>query len=483
MPEPPQGTVAAKLGRPEPRRDAALIDAVVEAAPDAIVVTDETGRIVFVNRQTELLFGYERGELTGQAVEILVPDDLRDPHRTERARYEREPVPRPMGIGMVLVGKRSDGATFPVEISLSPLGLGDETFVIAAVRDISERMVAEAAAEEVRYVLDQVQDAVFIFDRSSWQFTYVNRGAVQETGYTPEELAGMTLVGLAPDLTREELANMLVALELREVSAWTLTTTLRHKSGSDAAVELVIQAPPPRPHTSDLPPFVAIARDVRERMEVEERLRAATLELATAQDRERIAQDLHDTVIQRIFAAGMAIQGSMGSVRDPRVAERLAAVVDDLDTTIRELRSAIFDLEGGRYWLGAVPPGEGVRSGVLSVVAESERALGFAPRVDFVGPVDDTGDGIRPHIVAAVREMLSNVARHARASAVTVEVGAFDGEVVARVLDDGVGPPPVPPIGNGLRNLTARAESLGGSFEMLRRPSGGTEARWTIPAG
>jgi signal transduction histidine kinase len=188
------------------------------------------------------------------------------------------------------------------------------------------------------------------------------------------------------------------------------------------------------------------------------RLHSRIQDLALLEDRERIARDLHDSVIQRLFAIGLSLQGAAGVIRtDPAAAAgRVEGAVDDLDLTVKQIRSAIFGLEpltrGG---------GSGVRSQVLQLVRESGAALGFEPTVMFDGPVDSsTTDGLAADILATLREALSNVARHARAGRVDVTVAVDATGVLLRVADDGVGPPaPDHARGHGLPAAAARSTS------------------------
>ncbi|MBI2275974.1 MAG: PAS domain S-box protein [Dechloromonas sp.] len=126
----------------------------VETAPDAVVVVDQSGCIVLVNRQTEQLFGYERAELLGQAVEILLPGNLRERHLAHRNGYLGTPGVRPMGSGMDLTGRRKDGSEIPVEISLSPLRTAAGVLVSASIRDISERHLTQQALRAARDELE-----------------------------------------------------------------------------------------------------------------------------------------------------------------------------------------------------------------------------------------------------------------------------------------------------------------------------------------
>lgn len=133
--------------------------ALLEAAPDAMVCADLDGRIALVNAQAERLFGYTRGELVGQPVEILVPDDARQGHPSHRAGYMADPRPRPMGAGMQLAGRRRDGSTFPADISLSATDTDEGILITAAVRDATERLAAETTAR-LASIVQSSYDAV-----------------------------------------------------------------------------------------------------------------------------------------------------------------------------------------------------------------------------------------------------------------------------------------------------------------------------------
>jgi PAS domain S-box-containing protein len=122
--------------------------ALLEAAPDAIVIVNQSGEVVLVNSQAERLFRYARADLIGQPLERLVPDRLRSQHAQHRQRFFEEPRLRPMGAGLDLLGVRSDGTEFPVEISLSPLQTGDGLLVMSAIRDVTERKKTERALQE-----------------------------------------------------------------------------------------------------------------------------------------------------------------------------------------------------------------------------------------------------------------------------------------------------------------------------------------------
>jgi signal transduction histidine kinase len=207
------------------------------------------------------------------------------------------------------------------------------------------------------------------------------------------------------------------------------------------------------------------------------RLHERSREVTLLEDRERIARDLHDTVIQRLFATGLALQGAQRLVERPEVGERIQQAVDDLDITVRQIRSAIFELDTRRL------PGRSLRRDVLDLASESARALGFEPTVRFDGPVDAAvPDPVAEHLLAVLREALANVARHAHATGVTVEVAAGQ-TLVLRVVDDGRGGASgATAAGSGVRNMLQRAGALGGTCEIGPAPGGtGTEVRWSVP--
>jgi PAS domain S-box-containing protein len=323
----------------------------VDAAPDGIVVVDDRGIITVFNPMAARLFGYGEDELVGEPIEILVPESLRLGHVAHRGRYIASPRTRAMGSGLDLHGRRKSGEEFPVEIALSPVHLDDQLFVIAVMRDVTER---RAAADELMHAHEQ---------------------------------------------------------------------------------------------------------------------------LALVDDRERIARDLHDTVIQRLFAVGLSLQGALGGISEAKTRDRLLTAIDEIDGTIRDIRTSIFSLHARRM------PTAGVRDDVLATAREAGRALGFEPRVVFEGPVDaTTPDVVREHLVPTLREALSNVVKHASASHVIVTLSATETSIALEVVDDGVGPPPDGVHGGrGVGNMTERALALGGRCELRPNDSGGTVFEWCVP--
>jgi len=206
------------------------------------------------------------------------------------------------------------------------------------------------------------------------------------------------------------------------------------------------------------------------------RLQGRLAELVVVEDRERIARDLHDTVIQRLFATGLALSGVAGRVEDPALAARLQEAVDDLDDTVRHIRTTIFELQRPQAGLRSV------RRELLDLAADAGRNLGFAVGTRFGGPIDTNVDEVvADHLVAVAREALSNAVRHSGASQVTLEVEASSALLSLRVRDNGIGPSGGS--GNGLANMASRATELGGTCEIDGAPGTGCTLQWQVPLG
>lgn len=731
-----------------------LASAYLAAAPDAIIVVDGDGNMVLVNDQAEALFGYDRSELLGRCVDMLIPENLKPAHEAHRLRYASEARTRPMGDpGSRLQGCSKDGTLVPIDVALSPLKDANGHGAIAVVRDLRPRLAAEAAHEIVRRTLDAVDDAVFMFDPVTLQYTYVNEGAQSQVGYDRYVLiGGKTPMDIAPQFSEQDIRQLVSGLLDGSESSVALTTTHQHQDGHTVPVDILIHYP----FISETAPrmLVAVVRDVTERQAAEDRrqtneaafrsafdeapvamvitkndevgegqivranaafhkllgideetlegtdlsayaadadnrdaashlpgaverlyrrqdgstvwgavhvselhstanetqhlshivdvnrrveaerqrdrrehllasladvrratmmeapiddvlsnLLTATCELLTAdhgfiavrsidgaltyramassithdqsglqvpdypliqqvlndgkaravtalsessdllhdavkesyefgpgfvapliasgslegvfvaarpmggepftadeiaigaslasevavtmdlararsdrrriflvEDRERIARDLHDVVIQRLLAAGMGLQASLES--PSRLTARAASTVDELDATIDVIRETIFHLKQPDLSL----------EGEIRRVIERYRTVGRNDvTYSITGDVEALPDAVGGNLIPTITELLSNVERHAEASAAVVSLAVTD-ELTLTVTDDGTGIDKKRPLGFGIRNITNRAEYLGGSVSIEAGPAGiGTKVTWSAP--
>lgn len=212
---------------------------------------------------------------------------------------------------------------------------------------------------------------------------------------------------------------------------------------------------------------IVTVRDVSERSKT-------MAKVALLSERERIGRDIHDMVIQRLFAAGMSLQAVVALASPPMVAERVSTVVDELDDTIRELRSAIFQL-------GVPDARQSLVAHLASVVDARSEQLGFTPELRIIGDIDTVPDFVGEQLVATVTESLSNVARHANATESAVTVVLDEGALRLTVSDNGIGIAGAPKPNGGLSNIVWRATELGGTCLVQAGSPTGTVISWHVP--
>ncbi|MGW6491108.1 SpoIIE family protein phosphatase [Streptomyces sp. NPDC055056] len=240
----------------------------LEAAPDAMVIVDDTGTIRLVNAQTEALFGYRREELLGHPVELLVPGRFRAHHTMHRDGYAANRQVRPMGAELELHGLRKNGTEFPVEISLSPLETADGLLVSAAVRDVSDRKRAEARINELAGLVESSQDAI-LAKTLDGEITYWNAAAQRLYGYTRAEVMGRHVSLLATTERREEIDTLLDRLRRGEKVEHFETLRVT-RSGDLLDVDITLW--PTRAPDGSVVGACAIVRDISDRKKAEEEL-------------------------------------------------------------------------------------------------------------------------------------------------------------------------------------------------------------------
>jgi PAS domain S-box-containing protein len=491
----------------------AELASIVDSSSDAIISTTVDGRITNWNRAAQDLFGYQSEEIVGSHIAVLVPvhaspilEDLLG--AAAEGRYREALDTR---------WRHRDGREVDVSVSISPLKERDGTLrgFSSIVRDNAERKSAEnelrrlleeegrlqrqhAVISEIRLDLlggTSLDESLSLICRRASELVDaavafvvvkdpVGTRVVAEVG----SLLGMVGRRFSAELPfaegvveREQLDEM---LRLDQSPDGGVSDALPDGptlgvpiivGGTATALLIMIRV-------SSAPPFNTSARVIGEALGAQvalafeiERARQVSEQNVLVGDRERIARDLHDHVIQRLFAAGLGLQASLSWISEPAALVRIAEAVDMLDETVREIRNTIFSLSLSQEHLRSV------RSQIHEVVREVRAALDFEPRLEFIGR-DDAAVPLRlvPHVIACVREGLSNVARHAHARDASVRIILSDDELIVVVTDDGVGIG-TPSRSSGLGNLGDRARLLGGTFEIANVPAGGTRVTWTVP--
>jgi two-component system, NarL family, sensor histidine kinase DevS len=312
-----------------------------------------------------------------------------------------------------------------------------------------------------------------------------NAGAEAIYGYRADEMIGQNVAVLWPPASADEARASLDRVRAGE-QAEILEAKRVRRDGSQ--VEVSVAYSPIFAGRGSLAGISSVARDVSERKRAEaarrelekrvsdfEQQEEQNRELRLLADRERIGRDLHEHVVQQLFATGLSLQSAAARSAETAVRERIAKAVDDIDEAIRRVRTVVF-AESGRA-------GGRLRDSALELIHDSRPILGFAAAISFSGPVDTRVPGyVADQLLATLREAISNISRHAQANQVDVTVIAGT-DIVLTVSDDGGGfGPGIPPDGKEFGNMQARAEQLGGTCTPRVGKGGGTVIEWRVPA-
>ena len=252
-----------------------MLQAMFQEATIGILVVNSEGEIVQANPFTEKLFGYERGELISNPIEILIPNSFRKGHVKHRQKYHKKPLPRTMGANLDLYGQRKDGSQFSVEISLSHMDLDGERFAIAYVNDdtlqqetLKSLKKAKKISDDISEIVEESLNEIFIFDAETLKFIQVNKGARQNMGYTLEEMMLMTPIEIKPDFEEKEFLELIEPLKNGRVNELTFETVHIRKDSTTYPVDVHLQYS----KLGDLPVFVAFISDISQRKEYDRRI-------------------------------------------------------------------------------------------------------------------------------------------------------------------------------------------------------------------
>jgi PAS domain S-box-containing protein len=476
------------------------------ASPDALIVVGTDGIIEVAGPATSAIFGYHPDELVGQSIELLLPEETRTLHRVYRATYAAAPENRPMGVGRALYGRHRNGSVFPVDVSLVPTVIDGRRRFGAFVRDATARRRGDdilrfinqisrgvISSEATGELLDATAQRARILVGATCAWISVRAGDEMVVAAADGEAAD-TLAGAGLPWEHSIAARAMMRSETVEVADMAADPGVlpeARAAGFGPGLYLPMQA-----EEGPVGSLVLVRgrgdhpfdQDERAAAEVFASAAAIVLALASAREsrdrmriaaeHERIGRDLHDTVIQRLFGLGIRLQAAE-RMAEGTVAERIRTAVDAIDDVIREIRETIFDLnrpDGSE--------GSSFRSRARSLIDEAAETLGFRPRLAFRGPVHSVvSDETSTQVLAALRDALSNIGRHAKASAVDIAVSVAEGSVTLTVSDDGTVILDDQPGANGLADMISRATAVGGECTVTSRSPAGTLVRWSVPMG
>jgi PAS domain S-box-containing protein len=425
-----------------------LSERLFEFSPDAVLVTNAGGRITSVNAQVERIFGYKRGEIIGQPVEILIPERFRQVHPAHRAGYGAEPQLRPMGIGLELFGRRKDGTEFPVDIMLSPVTNGEETLVLCVVRDISEKKSAERALrqseQELRSLFEYSPDVIVVSDRDG-RIVRANVQMESVFGYRRDELIGQLIEVLIPEKYRRmhpgHREDYRDHPRVRSMGAG-LELYARRKDGTQFPVDIML-GPVEGP---DGQLILSVIRDLSQKREAEEALRRSE------QERQYLEEELITThQFDEIIGESAELKRVLKQVETVAATDATVLILGETGTGKELIARAIHELSPRcerafvRLNCSAIPSGLleselfGHEKGAFTgAIAQKIGRLELAHQGTFF--LDEVGDlplELQPKILRALQEKEFERVGGTRTIPVNVRLVAATNRDLAKMASEG----------------------------------------------
>ncbi len=466
---------------------------IVESAMDPIITIDEQQRILVFNSAAEQVFRWPRAGVIGEPLDKLLPARFREAHRSHIERFAQTgTTSRRMGAQSVLVALRANGEEFPIEASISQHGEGGRKLFTVILRDITERLRAESLIERsesrLRGILDSAMDAIITVDASQHVVLF-NAAAEEMFGCSRPEALGAPLSWFIPERFRAAHAAHVHgfgegSIASRRMGAMRIVTGLR-RNGEEFPIDASISQVSGR----DGKFFTVILRDVSERVHAEQALRRSKDELhelasaahrAREQEKSRIARELHDELGQGLTALQMDVAWCRERipVAQDGMATRLRRMESLLETTVAATRRISSDLRP------LMLDDLGLRPALEWLVESFTQHTGVRCELSVGSEELELPDLQATAVFRAVQESLTNIAKHARASQVDVNIEQEDSTLSIRVRDDGVGFAPEDsrkPNSFGLLGLRERAALLGGDAKVTSAPGRGTQVEVRFP--
>jgi len=445
-----------------------LYKLVVESASESIIITDQKGRITYVNPAFTDTFGYQKKEVVGQKIEMLIPKNRAIAHKDYRTSYYHHPKKRTMGVGMDLKAIKKGGAEFPVEIGLSYIKDQESTYVVALVTDISERKKLEKTiekAEKTTMMYLEVSKAMFLVLDKSNIIQYINEAGCKVMGYQREELIGKPWINsFIQKKDRKDIRSVfdqvmkgdIEVAEYYENNVITKGNELRTIEWRNTVI-----------YDQDNQPSMSISSgiDITERKNLEKLKDIAMLE-GIEEERKRIALELHDGLVQSLSAVSMnlnALEKDMRTLPTSR-SKMYHTAVDLLLSAIKDTRSishSLLPVKMLRF---------GLRHALEDLVAETNKAGKMQFHLACALGEHKLQDFIEVNIYRIIQELVQNILKHSRADIANISITESMSRLILKVNDNGIGfegtLEEMQSNGIGMRNMVTRVRSMNGKLTL-----------------
>ncbi len=468
---------------------AKVLHALLASTPDALIIVDRFGTILFANTQTERLYSYTHGELIGKQCMILLPEQYRDTHLFYQEQYLTAPVSRPMGEGIEIFGLRKNGTTFPAEIHISPLITEQGTVVMASIRDITRRKTTERQVRIFSQAVQSMHEGVIITDLEN-RILSVNPALLSIYGYTNTDLLGGSLEELFPHGFFQRVMNEIIDRAVK--GGWEGELINIRKNGEEFPVYFSTSVV--NDQRGGHVAFVSVVRDISEQKRIQQQLELAsrqhaedtrhfTLSIQRAQEEERrrIARELHDGLSQRLsgIKLHMELLGTEFKPGDKKVGQRIKKIKKQINDMIIETHRISVNLHPTTL------DDFGLTAALQLLFKEFEAT--FSIPITY-HPSISTHERVDRYVEIALyritQEALNNISKHSGATGITIWFTCDTNGFFLSIEDNGRGfdfQNRTKRSGLGLISMRERTENVGGTFTVVSEAGRGTKISVTIP--
>lgn len=458
---------------------------IIASAMDAIISIDERQRILLFNHAAERMFQYSAAQVIGRPLDMLIPMRLRAAHARHIREFAQSGVTtRSMGRFGTISGLRANGEEFPIEASISQLGVSPDKVHTVILRDISERVRMEEKAKQatesqarLAAIVESSSDAIILRSLDGIVLSW-NAAAERLFGWRAAEIIGKPIMLIVPP----EQTGIMKPTRDRAMRGETMqpVETIRlRRDGSRFPADITYS--PVRDMHGKVIALSNITRDITERKQAEASLRELSRRLLETEEAERraISRELHDRLGQDLAAAKLNLE----LIRTALSADSVRTIGTRLDDTLKLVQSMIAH---SRNIMAELRPPElddyGLLAALDSLADTSARRLGIAVRVHGDGAAQRLGSVIEIALYRIAQEALNNVAKHARAGSVDITLASENRVVTLSIADDGAGfdATAAAARGYGLRTMRERAEAAGARFDIASHPGAGTRIAVTV---